>query len=159
MWEKPSSHTKTKRKHRLELDGPALSLLRDMKERAAHPRLLFPGDPSKGRLGNLGERATPIITKPRVDLKRPWRWITERAGLEGVRLHDLRRTLASFMLSGGASLATVGKALGHTQGRTTERYAQLSETVQRDALRAAGERMSALRNMLPLKSNLIQMDR
>jgi len=48
-------------------------------------------------------------------------------------------------LSGGASLATVGKALGHTQAATTARYAHLASSVQRESLRAAGERMAALK--------------
>lgn len=140
LWEKPSSHTKTRRQHRLELDGPALDLLRDMHRRRRHARFLFPGDPGKARgAGTVGE------IKPRVDLKRPWTAIVREAALEDVRIHDLRRTTASFMLSGGASLATVGKSLGHTQPSTTARYAHLQASVQREGLRAAGERMAALR--------------
>lgn len=144
LWLKPSAHTKTKRQHRLELDGPALDLLREMKQRAAHSRFLFPGDPSKGRK-SAAKGVVPIPNKPRSDLKRPWSRLVELAGLTDVRIHDLRRTTASFMLSGGASLASVGKSLGHTQSRTTARYAHLSETVQRRDLRVAGERMAALR--------------
>ncbi len=133
VWEKPSSHTKAKRQHWLELEGPALDLLRTMKA-CSRGRLLF-----RGRSDLL-----KLHPRPRADLKRPWEWIRKRAGLEGVRLHDLRRTTASFMLSGGASLATVGKALGHTQASTTQRYAHLAPSVQREALRAAGERLAAL---------------
>jgi integrase len=138
LWEKPSAHTKTKRQHRLELDGPALILLKEMRARDPDGALLFPGEPIVNSHGETEVRA-------RSDLKRPWAWITKEAGLEGVRLHDLRRTTASFMLSGGASLATVGKALGHTQAATTARYAHLSQTVQREELKRAGERMAALR--------------
>ena len=86
----------------------------------------------------------PVAIKHRADLKKPWQWIVDNAGLVDVRLHDLRRTTASFMISGGASLATVGKALGHTQASTTQRYAQLSQSVQREELRKAGERMVGL---------------
>lgn len=137
IWEKPSAHTKTNRQQWLELEGPALDLLRDMKTRAGAGAILFPGQSPYA--------ANVIVAvKPRADLKKPWAWIKERAGLEGVRLHDLRRTTASFMLSGGASLATVGKALGHTQASTTQRYAHLAPSVQRQALRDAGERMAAL---------------
>ena len=132
-WVKPSSHTKTKRQHFLDLDGPALDLLREMRARDPGGRFLFPGAPVAGE------------ERPRADLKRPWTWIAREAGLHGVRLHDLRRTTASFMLSGGASLAAVGKTLGHTQAATTARYAHLSQTVQREELKRAGERMAALR--------------
>ena len=148
LWEKPSSHTKTRRIHRLELDGPALDLLRQMKARASHPLYLFPGKPTFG--GNvLGD------VRPRADLKKPWARISEAAGLEGVRLHDLRRTNASFMLSGGASLATVGKTLGHTQASTTQRYAHLQGTVQRDAMRETGERLAALAAIKPSKNVVV----
>ncbi len=148
LWEKPSSHTKTKRQHRLELDGPALDLLRAMADRKTHAAYLFPGSTERRR------RNAPIDIKtgqpkgiaPRADLRHPWREISLMAKLGGVRLHDLRRTTASFMLSGGSSLATVGKALGHTQASTTARYATLSASVQREGLRAAGERMATLRD-------------
>jgi integrase len=135
LWEKPSAHTKQKRQHRLELEGPALDTLRSMREADPTGRFLFPGEPdAHGR-----------VSRARADLKRPWRWIAREASLSGVRLHDLRRTTASFMIDGQASLATVGKALGHTQASTTARYAQMSQTVQREALKGAGERMVALR--------------
>lgn len=143
IWEKPSAHTKSRMQHRLELDGPALDLLRSMKVRASHWRFLFPGHPPRAnRVFDM--QGTPVVTKPRADLKRPWAWVLENAGLENIRVHDLRRTTASFMISGGASLATVGKALGHTQASTTQRYAHLSQTVQREELRRAGERMVGL---------------
>lgn len=145
LWVKPSAHTKTKRQHRVELDGPALELLREMHGRRPHARFLFPGDPSKGRLSGGKREVGPSAVKPRVDLSRPWARIVELAGVEDIRLHDLRHATASVMVSGGSSLATVGKVLGHTQGRTTERYARVAATVQRDALREAGERMLAFK--------------
>lgn len=147
MWEKPSAHTKAKRQHRLELDGPALDLLRLMSERKSHAVYLFPGSTERRRRNAPIDFRTglPKGITPRADLKKPWCHIAMLARLEGVRLHDLRRTTASFMLSGGASLATVGKALGHTQASTTARYATLSSSVQRDGLRAAGEKMAALK--------------
>lgn len=150
LWEKPSAHTKAKRQHRFQLSGPALDLLREMKGRRLHARFLFPGDPGKGRIVGGKREVGPSTVKPRVDLSRPWRAMATRAGLEDVRLHDLRRTTASFMLSGGASLATVGKALGHTQPSTTARYAHLDDNVQRDASGAAGERMVAQRGKAKL---------
>ena len=60
------------------------------------------------------------------DLQRPWRRIRERAGLEGVRIHDLRHSYASRALALGESLTMIGKLLGHTQLQTTARYAHLA---------------------------------
>ena len=63
--------------------------------------------------------------KPHADLKRPWEAVARRAGLDGVRLHDLRHTYASFGAGGGLGLPIIGKLLGHTQASTTQRYAHL----------------------------------
>lgn len=63
--------------------------------------------------------------KPRSDLNRPWRTISARAGLVGVRIHDLRHTHASVGAAAGLGLPIIGKLLGHTQASTTLRYAHL----------------------------------
>jgi len=73
--------------------------------------------------------------RPRPDLKRPWGVIIKRAGLMGVRLHDLRHTYASFGAGGGLGLPIIGRLLGHTQAATTARYAHLDN----DPLRRASE--------------------
>jgi integrase len=73
--------------------------------------------------------------KPRADLKRPWEVVSKRARLNGVRLHDLRHTYASFGAGGGLGLPIIGKLLGHTQSATTARYAHLDN----DPLRRAAE--------------------
>lgn len=68
-----------------------------------------------------------------------WREVRAAAGLEGVRLHDLRHTYASQSLSEGASLEVVAALLGHKERRTTERYAHLAS----DPIRAAADRVGA----------------
>ena len=56
---------------------------------------------------------------------KPWRRIRARAGLDDVRIHDLRHTFASMAVSSGEGLPMIGKLLGHTQIQTTARYAHL----------------------------------
>jgi integrase len=73
--------------------------------------------------------------KARADLKRPWQAVSRRAGLDGVRIHDLRHTYASFGAGGGLGLPIIGKLLGHSQAATTARYAHLDN----DPLRRASE--------------------
>lgn len=63
--------------------------------------------------------------KATVNLRKSWVRISERAKFEGVRLHDLRHTAASIAVGQGASLAIVGKLLGHSQAQTTLRYAHV----------------------------------
>ena len=72
-----------------------------------------------------------------VNLQKPWDRIRARAGLEDVRLHDLRHSYASVGATSGLSLLFVGKLLGHTQASTTQRYAHLAE----DPVRQAGEQI------------------
>ena len=74
------------------------------------------------------------------DLQRPWRRIRKQAGLEGVRIHDLRHSFASRALALGESLTMIGKLLGHTQVQTTARYAHLArDSIQTAAARITGE--------------------
>jgi integrase len=81
--------------------------------------------------------------KPRADLKRPWAAVSKRAGLEGVRLHDLRHTYASIGAGGGLGLPIIGRLLGHTQSDTTARYAHLDNDPLRRASEAIGGRIAA----------------
>ena len=68
----------------------------------------------------------------------PWNIIRERAGMEDVRIHDLRHSFASRALALGESLPMIGKLLGHTQVETTARYAHLArDSVQESAARIA----------------------
>ena len=90
------------------------------------------------RIGDFviaSESAGTDEEKPRSDLKRPWAMVSRRAGLDGVRLHDLRHTYASYGASGGLGLPVIGKLLGHAEARTTQRYAHLDN----DPLRRASE--------------------
>ena len=73
------------------------------------------------------------------DLQKPWRRIRARAGLEDVRIHDLRHSYASRALALGESLTMIGKLLGHTQVQTTARYAHLArDSIQTGAARITG---------------------
>ena len=78
-----------------------------------------------------------------VNLQKPWQRIRKRAGLEDVRLHDLRHSFASVAASGGLSLPMIGKLLGHTQAATTQRYAHLAADPVRAANEAIGQRIAA----------------
>jgi integrase len=92
-----------------------------------------------------------------VDLKKPWERIRKRAGLEDVHIHDLRHTIASWLIQAGNSLYLVGKILNHKDLRTTERYARFAQDNLRDALEATSQRMtgisgkSASAEVIPLK--------
>jgi site-specific recombinase XerD len=64
-----------------------------------------------------------------------------QAGLADLRLHDLRHSFASFAVADGASLSLIGKALGHSQISTTERYAHLGEDPVKQLAEKVGARI------------------
>ena len=80
-----------------------------------------------------------------VNLEKPWRAIRKAAGLNDVRLHDLRHAFASVAASSGMGLPIIGKMLGHTQAATTHRYAHLaSDPVKAAAATVAGKIADAM---------------
>jgi integrase len=102
------------------------------------------GAPALGVLSGLSRVGPYVIAgsdpeRARSDLKRPWNAIRRRAGLEGVRVHDLRHSYASVGAGAGLGLPVIGRLLGHTQPSTTARYAHLAD----DPLRRASETIAA----------------
>ncbi len=59
-------------------------------------------------------------------LRHPWWRIRAKAGLDHVRIHDLRHSYASGALAVGEGPSMIVKLLGHTQVQTTARYAHLA---------------------------------
>jgi integrase len=125
IWTKPASGTKQKREHRVPLSEAAQQLLEDIRGRAGNSEYVFPGRHGRGYRQNLTQT---------------WAKIRKAAKVEDVRLHDLRHTYASVLVSAGASLPMIGALLGHTQPQTTARYAHLFD----DPLRAATEKVGAI---------------
>jgi integrase len=114
--------SKTGRKT-IVLNAPALAVLATL--------------PHIGAYVIAGESAGTKKEKPRFDLQRPWQMIAKHAGLNGVRIHDLRHTHASFGARAGLGLPIIGKLLGHAHPNTTQRYAHLDN----DPLRRASEQI------------------
>ncbi|MCY4097011.1 MAG: site-specific integrase, partial [Rhodospirillales bacterium] len=107
----------------IPLNGPALEVLANTERVEGNPHVIV----------GTGEGAH--LT----DLQKPWRRVRKAAGLEDVRIHDLRHTFASEAVMRGESLPMVGRILGHTQAQTTSRYAHLAD----DPLRKASERVAS----------------
>jgi integrase len=134
----PTSKTGAKA---ISLGAPALELLAGIPRDQASP-YVFP---------------STVANTHYVGLPKVWRHVRDLAKLEGVRLHDLRHSFASVGASSGDSLYVIGKLLGHTQQRTTEKYAHLSD----DPVRAAADRISGkiAAAMIPtdLRSNVVNL--
>jgi integrase len=67
-----------------------------------------------------------------------WRQIRIEAGLEDVRMHDLRHSFASFGAAKGLSLPMIGALLGHKSFATTQRYAHLTNSAAQKAAEEIG---------------------
>ena len=111
----------------IPLNAGALQILHDQRRIESNDHV-FPAYRGKGFY-----EGTPKV----------WKNIRSGAGLEDVRLHDLRHSFASIAVSGGASLPIIGALLGHAHSATTQRYAHLSDDPLRAASDAVGRRISA----------------
>lgn len=118
VWTKPSSLTKQKKREHLPLSEGALAVLQQLKALNPDSPYLFPGIKQD---------------RPMQNVQTFWRIALKKAGLADVRIHDLRHTHASHLVSSGLSLSIVGKLLGHTQAATTQRYAHLADESLRHA--------------------------
>lgn len=118
--------TKGGRRHYLPLSKPAIQVLK------ALPRFDDNGYVLCGH----------VKGQPLVNVQKPWKRIRDRAGLPDLRIHDLRRTVGSWLATSGASLQLVGRVLGHADSRTTESaYAHLSQDPIREALQEYGDKV------------------
>jgi len=113
IWTKPSTATQQAKEHRIPLSGPALAVLAELRADAeADCPYVFPGSRSVDAKGN-------VTWAPLTEIKRTWASVCKSAGIEGVRVHDLRHSYASILASSGLSLPIIGALLGHTQAATT----------------------------------------
>lgn len=122
IWCVPDFKSKTNKTLVIHLCGPALEILHRRKESAnGSPYVL----PSYGKCGHI------------VDARLAWKRMLQRAGIENLRLHDLRRSLGSWQAMTGASLPVIGASLGHSQPSTTAIYARLTHSPVADSVNRA----------------------
>lgn len=108
----------------IPLSNIALSILREQPRFFESP-YVFPATSGDGRFRGLSK---------------VWRRIRFCAGLEDLRLHDLRHTFASVGAASGIPLPVVGKILGHADQRMTSRYAHIAD----DPVFAGAEKVADL---------------
>ncbi|OJW47914.1 MAG: hypothetical protein BGO67_03215 [Alphaproteobacteria bacterium 41-28] len=128
VWTKPTHLTKQRKQEHLPISSQAIEILKTMKSQSTSP-FLFPGK---------------IDGKPTQEVKRAWNTIRKKLGALDLRIHDLRHTYASHLVSSGLSLSIVGKLLGHTQASTTQRYAHLADEPLRQATALFGSNLDKI---------------
>jgi integrase len=125
IWSKPASSTKQKQDHTVPLSAPARQLLSTIERSGDY---VFPGAGASGHV---------------VEIKKSWAAVCRAAGIDGLRIHDLRHSFAAELASGGASLPLIGALLGHSNPVTTHRYSHLFQDPQRAAVERVGATIAA----------------
>jgi integrase len=134
-WENVSIRTGTVRLQRkgrigtLYLPAPAQAVLSKLPRLDSNPHVI------------VGRRKGEALTL--FGVEQVWQVVRKAAGLENVRLHDLRHSFASVAAAGGQSLPMIGALLGHTQPATTARYAHLQGDPLAAAAKATARQISA----------------
>ena len=119
----------------------AMKILRARKIAAdSHPRWVFPSDRTGWKTHDKGH-----LVSPRKAFKR----IIDRAGIEDLRIHDLRRTAGSLMAIQNVSPTIIGKALGHRSTQATAVYARLTQDPVRAALENAQDALFNPKKLRP----------
>ena len=140
VWVIPNEETKTDEEYEIPLVQAALDLL-EKRRKNLNP-FVFPGTGKQGHFS---------------DPKKAWKRILTKAGIENLRIHDLRRSLGSWQAATGANLSIIGKTLSHKNVSTTAIYAQLSIDPVREAMNKATDAMFAT-SQRSNKSEVIQLN-
>jgi integrase len=122
IWTRSALRNKQKKLHVVPLVKDALILLKHIKSQDTENGYVFPSPTSPDR--------------PIGEVRKTWANVIQTAKIEnpiGTRLYDLRHTFATHLVASGQSLFSVGKLLGHSTTKVTERYAHADI----DGLRAA----------------------
>ncbi len=125
--------TKAGRVHYVPLSAPAIAILRDLPRMEGNSHIL-PGRVEGHHLVNISN---------------PWTRIRKAAGVEDVRLHDLRRTVGSWLAQSGNSLHLIGRVLNHSNESTTAIYARFGQDHVRQALEEHGTRLMGVAGKRP----------
>lgn len=111
-WSIPATKSKNSEPQLIYLAKYALRILRNRKEIASDGSWVFPS--SRSSSGH------------RVEIKEAWSAILKRANLQDIRIHDLRRTFASWLSQDGTCINKIGQALNHDSLESTRKYSWLS---------------------------------
>jgi integrase len=117
--------TKSGNTHYIPLSTAALELLTHIPRCEGNP-FVFPGYKKN---------------MPLVNISKAWSRVRKSAGISDIRLHDLRRTVGSWLAQDGNSLHLIGKILNHSNTSTTAIYARFSQDQGREALEKHGNKI------------------
>lgn len=129
LWIIPDEESKSGEPMKVILVPVAVGILKERKKCNTGSEYVFPNHRSDSK--------TPHLVEP----KKSWKRLCERAGLNNLRIHDLRRTLGSWQAALGSGLPIIGDSLGHKDYSTTAIYARLNLDPIRASVNAAVDEM------------------
>lgn len=132
--------TKNDDSHSVPLTTDAMAIIRRRNESKENSPWVFPSD---GKTGHL------------VSPKTAWKRLLKRAGIENLRIHDLRRTAGSYMAIQGVSPTIIGKALGHKSLQATAVYARLTQDPVLQAMENAQAALSNPERLLKTRKDTV----
>ncbi len=128
--------TKAGHIHYVPLSAAALAIIQELPKQEDNPYIL-PGEKPGHHL---------------VNIEKIWQRVRKKANVEDVRIHDLRRTLGSWLAQSGNSLHLIGRVLNHSSQSTTAIYARFAQDHVKQALEAHGNKlMSVAGEQAPVK--------
>ncbi len=130
--------TKAGRSHEIPLVPAAVAIFDALPRQDGNP-FVFPGQ-------RKGDSTEPTHLE---SIRGPWDRARTAAGVADVRLHDLRRTVGSWLATAGNSLHLIGKILNHSNASTTAVYARLGKDTARAALEAYATDLLGVAGKLP----------
>jgi len=129
-WRINADISKSKRMRAIPLNSAALDVLANMETQGLYSHVFI----------------NTTTGKPYTCIKKTWHGIRKKAGVDDLRLHDLRHNYASMMVNSGRSLYEVQHILGHSDPKVTMRYAHLSTETLHAAANAAAVKIASAEN-------------
>jgi integrase len=127
VWHLPASDSKTGKPLTIALSPVALGALQSMQLMSGGHNFVFP---SASKTGHI------------VEPRKPWLRLCRAAGIDDLRMHDVRRTLGSWLTANGAPTALVMKALGHKSLQAAQVYQRLDISAVRAAMESMTQQMN-----------------
>jgi len=123
--------TKSGETQYIPLNNPALELMKNITRIQGNPYVF----------------ASSIEGKRLWEINRPWRRIRHEAGMDGITIHDLRRSVGLWLAESGESLYLISKILRHSDVKTTEIYARMTEDPKKKVMDKLGKKIVSIKDV------------
>jgi site-specific recombinase XerD len=125
-WRVPAANNKSRRHQTIVLSDAAIEIL-DCLQTENHGTYLFLNPRTKERLQ---------------EVRKTWQRMRKEAGLDRLRIHDLRHEFASLAINSGRTLFEVQALLNHSSPQVTQRYSHLASNTLQDAVNSVAQRIA-----------------